>query len=90
LLQCLGDELECPLKCSDSLKFGNSTYLAKHLEDACPEMQLQCSICKEKESRVNLASHDWCPIGLKKRNVDLTAKDKLNDHMTQTLTSKND
>jgi len=70
-LQCLGNELECPLKCSDSLYFSDSKNLAKHLEDACPEVQLQCSICKEKKSRANLNSHDWCPIQLRKRNADL-------------------
>jgi len=90
LLECLGKEFECPLKCKDSHKFHNTAKLAKHLEETCPEMQLQCSICKETETRANLSSHDWCPIELKKRNVELVELQAAHDKLKEEMKLKND
>jgi len=71
LMQCLGRVFDCPLKCKYSHKFHNPANLAKHLEETCLEMKLQCNVCKESESRANLSSHEWCPIKLKKKNAEL-------------------
>jgi len=91
LLQCLGKEFDCPLKCSDSLYFSDSTKITQHLEVACPGMQLQCNICEETESRANLSSHDWCPIELKRTLVGLESqKAAETDDMTRTLALRND
>jgi len=55
-------EYTCPLNCPGNLKFSSKDKIKNHLTNTCGVVNLWCSVCKNEESRMNLKSHDWCPM----------------------------